>query len=53
MYGFRNYRRVNQLLINKALEKIDKGELTIEEILDEDEYVLDLKSSSYSQLSNW
>ena len=52
MYGFRNYRRVNQQIINKALEKVDKGELTIEDILDEEEYVFDLKSSSYSQLSN-
>jgi hypothetical protein len=53
LYGFRNYRRVSQMLINTALEKIEKGELTVEEILEEYEYVLDLKSSSYSQLSSW
>ena len=51
LYGLRNYRRVNQQLINKALEKVDRGELTVEEILDEEEYVFDLKSTSYSQLA--
>ena len=53
MYGMRNYRRVNQQLINRALERIERNELTVEDILDEEEFVLDLKSTTYSQLSSW
>lgn len=53
MYGFRSYRRVNPQVIAKALEKLEKGELSIEDILDEEEYVFDLKSTSYSHLAPW
>ena len=48
----RNYRRVNQQLINQAIDKMEKDELSVEDLLDEEEYVSDLKISSYSQLSS-
>lgn len=40
-------------MINRALEKIESNEFCVEDILDEDEYVFDLKNTSYSQLSSW
>ena len=51
MYGIRNFRRVKQSLINKAIDKLKINELSVDDILDEEEFVYDLKSTSYSQLS--
>jgi hypothetical protein len=43
--------RNNYQIINKAVEKMNRGELTIEDILDDDELVLDVKTNSNSQLA--
>lgn len=40
----------NAQAISKALDKIKKGELLVEEILDDEDLVNDLKSPSFSQL---
>jgi hypothetical protein len=45
-------QRSNQAAVNRALEKYNRRELTVEDILDEDDLVLELKSYSYSQLMN-
>jgi hypothetical protein len=44
--------RNNYLINNKALEKLKKGELRIEDILSEDELVLDIKTNPSSQFAS-
>jgi hypothetical protein len=36
---------------NKAVDKMNKGELTIEDILDDDDLVVDIKSNPNCQLA--
>ena len=49
--GFRNLQK-NQASISKAIEKMNKGELTVENILDENELVNEMRSYTYSQIMN-
>jgi hypothetical protein len=49
----RQFYRPNQQAISRALEKSKKNELTVEDILDEEDLVNDLKSQSFSQLISW
>jgi hypothetical protein len=44
--------RNNHLVNNRALEKMKKGELKIEDILLEDELVMDVKTNPSSQFSS-
>lgn len=44
--------RNNYLVNNRALEKMKKGELKIEDILLEDELVMDVKTNPSSQFSS-
>jgi hypothetical protein len=44
--------RFNQATIYKALDKMNKNELKVEDILLEDDLVTELKSYTYSQLMN-
>jgi hypothetical protein len=43
--------RNNYLINSKALDKLKKGELKVEDILSEDELVLDVKTNPSSQFS--
>lgn len=49
----RQFYRPNQQAISRALEKNRKNELAVEDILDEEDLVNDLKSQSFSQLISW
>ena len=49
----RQLYRPNQQTISKALDKWRKNELKVEDILDEEDLVNDLKSQSFSQLISW
>jgi hypothetical protein len=44
--------RINFQTINKAVEKMNKEELRIEDLLEDDELVLDTKTNSNCQLAN-
>jgi hypothetical protein len=44
--------RNNFQLVNKAVEKMNRGELKLEDILDDDELVLDIKTNPNCQLAN-
>jgi len=44
--------RNNYLVNNRALEKMKKGDLKIEDILSEDELVMDVKTNPSSQFSS-
>lgn len=37
--------------INRAVEKMNRGELTVEDILDDEDLVMDVKSNPSSQLA--
>jgi hypothetical protein len=50
-YGLRNIHR-SQANTTKAIEKMNKGELKIENVLDEEELVNEMRSYTYSQLMN-
>lgn len=50
-FGFRNFQK-NTGNVTKAIEKMNKNELTIENVLDEEELVTELKSYTFSQLMN-
>jgi hypothetical protein len=50
-FGFRNSQR-NQANASKALERMNKGQLTVEDVLNEDELINELRSFTYSQLMN-
>lgn len=53
-FPFRSiYYKPNLLLINRYLEKYKRKDLKLEEILDEDDLVLDLKQSNQSHMSQW
>jgi hypothetical protein len=47
--GFRNVQK-NLSKINNAVDKMHKNELKIEDILDDEDLVNDLKSLTYTQL---
>ena len=49
---FRQYYRPNNQLLQKAIESLNNNELTIEEILDDDELVNDLKQTNFSQITS-
>ena len=51
MINFRMYRN-NYLMNSKALEKLKRGELKIEDILAEDDLVIDVKTNPSSQFSS-
>lgn len=51
MFPF-SYYRTNYTLIANAVEKMEKNELTIEDILDEDDLVYEIKSNPQSLLIN-
>jgi hypothetical protein len=44
--------RNNYLVNNKAIEKLKKGELRLEDILNEDELVTDVRSNPGTQLAS-
>lgn len=44
--------RFNQATVQKALEKLDTNELKVEDILEDDDLVSELRSYTYSQLMN-
>ncbi len=44
--------RINFQVLNKAVEKMNKGELTIEDLLDDDDLVMDIKTNPNCQLAN-
>lgn len=44
--------RINFQVINKAVEKMNNGELTIEDILEDDDLVMDVKTNPNCQLAN-
>ncbi len=48
-FGFRNFQK-NTGTVTKAIEKMNKNELSIENVLDEEELVVELKSYTFSQL---
>lgn len=50
-FGFRNLQK-NQVATSKAMEKLNKGELTVEDVLDEEDLVNEMRSYTYSQLMN-
>jgi hypothetical protein len=50
-FGLRNIHR-SQANTSKAIEKMSKGELKIEDVLDQEELINEMKSYTYSQLMN-
>ena len=44
--------RINFQVLNKAVEKMNKGELTVEDLLDDDDLVMDIKTNPNCQLAN-
>lgn len=51
MFPYSFYRN-NFALISKAIEKLEKNELRIEDILDEDDLVLEVKTNPQTQLAS-
>lgn len=51
-HGMRQMIRTTQMSLNKALDKMNRNLLTVEDILDEDDLVAEMKSYTYSQLMN-
>lgn len=51
MINVRMYRN-NYQNINKAVERMNKGELRLEDILDDDELVMDIKTNPNCQLAS-
>jgi len=51
MFPFSFYRN-NFVAVNKAVQKLEKNELTLEDILDEDDLVSDIKTNPQSQLAS-
>ncbi len=50
-FGFRNLQK-STVSVSKAIEKMNKNELTVEDLLDDDDLVSSLRSYTYSQLMN-
>ena len=51
-FGFRNMYK-NQATLTKAIEKMNKCELEVEDILDEEYLVNEMRVYTYSQLMNF
>ena len=51
MFPF-SYYRTNYTLIAEAVEKMEKNQLTLEDILDEDDLVCEIKSNPQCVLVN-
>jgi len=49
--GLRN-SRLSQVIISKSLDKMNKNQLKVEDILVENDLIFELKSYTYSQLMN-
>ena len=54
MFPFMGLRqsRFNQATVYKAIDKLNKNQLKVEDILEEDDLINELKSFTYSQLMN-
>lgn len=50
MFPYSFYRN-NFAAVNRAIQKLEKNELTLEEILDEDDLVLEVKTNPQTQLA--
>ncbi len=48
-FGFRNLQK-SSLHTKSAIEKMNRGQLTVEDLLDEEDLVNDLRSYTFSQL---
>ncbi len=51
MFPFGFYRN-NFATVSRAIQKLEKNELTLEEILDEDDLVMEVKTNPQTQLAN-
>ncbi len=51
MFPYSFYRN-NFATINRAIQKLEKNELTLEDILDEDDLVSEVKTNPQSQLAS-
>lgn len=51
-FGFRQTQRMNQVSVSRAMEKFNNNTLTVEDILDDEDLISEMKSYTYSQLMN-